>query len=320
VKVGIVGTGFVGSTTAFALVTRGVGREVVLVDVNRERAEAEADDILHAVPFAEPLQVRAGDYDDLRGCRVVIIGAGVGQKPGESRLHLLARNARVFRDVVPSVLREAPDALLIIASNPVDVMTHVAAEFAAEFGVPSRRVIGSGTMLDTARFRTLLGRHLGIDARHVHAYVVGEHGDSEVLAWSAAQVGGITLQEFVHERGPQCDETDCRRIDDAVRNAAYRIIEGKGATYYGVASALAHLTAVVLHDRRAIATVCTPEARIAGVEDVTISMPHVIGGDGVIGAPHPLRLDDDEQSALEASARTVRRAIDDLHAEGTDVD
>ncbi|HKK70319.1 MAG TPA: L-lactate dehydrogenase [Candidatus Krumholzibacteria bacterium] len=314
-KVGIVGTGFVGSTVAFALVARGVGREVVLVDVNRERAEAEADDILHAVPFAEPLQVRAGDYDDLRGSRVVVIGAGVGQKPGETRLHLLARNARVFRDVVPSVLSAAPDALLIIASNPVDVMTHVASEFAADFGVPSRRVIGSGTMLDTARFRALLGRHLGIDSRHVHAYVVGEHGDSEVLAWSTARVGGIALDEFVKRRGPELGDDDRRHVEDAVRNAAYRIIAGKGATYYGVASALAHLTEVVLNDRRAIATVCTPRAKIAGVEDVTISMPHVIGGDGVIGAPHPLQLQEDEQHALEASARTVRRAIDDLHAE-----
>ena len=183
-KIGIVGTGYVGSTAAFALVMQGVGREIVLVDLNEKRAQAEADDIFHAVPFAEPLQIVAGDYEALKGCSVVIIGAGVGQKPGETRLQLLARNAKVFQQVIPSVLQNAPQAILVIATNPVDIMTHLAAQYAAEFDVPSHRVIGSGTMLDTARFRALLGRHVGIDSRHVHAYVVGEHGDSEVLAWS----------------------------------------------------------------------------------------------------------------------------------------
>ncbi|NNE42905.1 MAG: L-lactate dehydrogenase [Gemmatimonadetes bacterium] len=313
-KVGVVGTGFVGSSAAFALVMRGIGREVVLVDRDEKRAHAEADDILHGVPFAKPLQISSGDYGALRGCRVVIVAAGVGQRPGETRLQLLARNAEVFRSVIPAVLREAPDATLLIATNPVDIMTHLAAEYAAEFGVPSSRIVGSGTMLDTARFRALLGRQVGIDARHVHAYVVGEHGDSEVLAWSSVRIGALSLDEFTEERGVSLGDADRSRIDGAVRNAAYRIIEGKGATYYGIASALAYLTNVILLDQRALVTVCTPQARIAGVEDVTVSMPHVLGGAGVIGHHHPLRLSDPEQEALGASASLIRQVVTDLES------
>src|SRR3954464_13749628 len=199
-KVGIVGSGLVGSTAAYALVMRGVGREIVLVDKNQARAAAEADDIRHAVPFAHALEVQAGNYPDLAGCRAVVLCAGVGQKPGESRLQLLRRNAAVFRDVVPSVLKHAPEAVIIVASSPVDVMTHIAARFAAEAGVPAGRVFGSGTTLDTARFRTLLGAQCGVDAPHVHAYVVGEHGDSEVLTWSLVSVAGMPLDAFAQLR------------------------------------------------------------------------------------------------------------------------
>ncbi|HEY5571458.1 MAG TPA: L-lactate dehydrogenase, partial [Anaerolineales bacterium] len=195
-KIGIVGSGMVGATAAYAMVMRGVGRQIVLVDLNKERAQAEADDLLHAVPFAHPLQISAGEYEDLDGSRVIIIAAGVGQKPGETRLQLLSRNAKVFEQVIPSVLQHAPEAILIIATNPVDVMTHLAARFAAELGVPSSRVIGSGTTLDTARFRALLGRDLRIDPQHIHAFVLGEHGDSEVLTWSLVTVAGMSLDEF----------------------------------------------------------------------------------------------------------------------------
>src|SRR6516164_2550737 len=178
----------VGSSVAFALVMNGVGREIILMDLNRSRAEAEANDIFHAVPFAHPLNVRAGDYADLDGCRVVVLAAGVAQRPGETRLELLQRNAAVFQQVVPSILTQARDAVLVVVSNPVDIMTHLATVFAASLGIPSNRVIGSGTMLDTARFRTLLGSRFGVDPHHVHAYVVGEHGDSEVLTWSVASI------------------------------------------------------------------------------------------------------------------------------------
>src|SRR5262245_19281451 len=194
-KIGIVGCGMVGSTSAYALVMSGVGREIVLVDANHARAEAEANDIFHAVPFAHPLTVRAGDYADLTGARVVVIAGGVAQKPGETRLQLLKRNAEVFHHIVPSVIRAAPEAVLLIVTNPVDIMTHLAAHYAAASGVTHTRVVGSGTTLDTARFRVLLGRHFGVDAKHVHAYVVGEHGDSEVLAWSHATIAGLHLDE-----------------------------------------------------------------------------------------------------------------------------
>src|SRR5262245_38601391 len=200
-KIGIVGCGMVGSASAYALVMSGVGREIVLVDLNRARAEAEANDIYHAVPFAHPLTVRAGDYPDLTGAKVVVIAGGVAQKPGETRLQLLQRNAEVFGQIVPSVLRHAPRAVLLVVSNPVDVMTHLAAHFAARSGVPPTRVIGSGTTLDTARFRALLGRRFGVDPHYVHAYAIGEHGDSEVLTWSLAAIAGTRIEEFAKMRG-----------------------------------------------------------------------------------------------------------------------
>jgi len=311
-KIGIIGSGFVGSTAAYAMVMRGVGREIVLVDLNQARAQAEADDILHAVPFAHPLKVSAGDYPDLAGCRVVILTAGASQRPGETRLQLLARNAAIFRQIVPQVLVHAPEAVLVVATNPVDVMTHLAARYAAEHGVPPSRVLGSGTTLDTARFRALLGRHLGVDAQHVHAYVVGEHGDSEVLTWSLVTVGGMPLDRFIQEHNITLGPMLRQEIDNRVRNAAYQIIEGKGATYYGIGSALARITDVILRDQRSIFTVSTPMAEVAGVCDVTISLPHLIGGQGTL-ASFPLPLSDQEEASLHASAEVVCRAIEELN-------
>jgi L-lactate dehydrogenase len=310
-KIGIIGSGVVGSTAAYAMVMRGVGREIVLVDKNAPRAQAEADDILHAVPFAHQLHVRAGEYPDLAGCRVVIITAGTAQKPGEKRMDLLARNAAIIADVVPNVLKHAPDTVLLMVSNPVDVMTHVAAKCAAKFGVPSTRVIGSGTTLDTARFRSLLGRQLGVDPQHVHAYVVGEHGDSEVLTWSIATVGGLPISEYCCRHKPcrECEEHN--RVDEAVRQAAYHIIEGKGATYYGIGSALARITEVILRDQRSIMTVCTPTLKVAGVTDVTVSLPLLLGGDGVLDS-FPMSLNAEEEELLNRSAGIVRDAIQSL--------
>jgi L-lactate dehydrogenase len=310
-KIGIVGTGLVGSTAAYALVMQGIGRKIVLVDLNKARAQAEADDIFHAVPFAHPMQVEAGDYSDLAGSRVVIITAGVNQKPGETRLQLLERNAAVFREVVPQVLTHAPDAILVVATNPVDVMTHLTARYAADFGVPSQRVVGSGTTLDTARFRTLLGTHFGVDPHHVHGYVVGEHGDSEVLTWSQATIGGTTLEAFCRLQDMCLDEETKADIDRRVRRAAYNIIAGKGATYYGIGGALARIVDVITHDQRAILTVCTPMPDVAGVADVTVSLPHLIGGEGIL-ATLPIPLDEEERLALNASARTIRDVVDAL--------
>jgi L-lactate dehydrogenase len=308
---GIVGSGFVGATAAYALVMRGVGRRVVLVDQNKLRAEAEADDIRHAVPFSNPLEIKAGDYSDLADCKVVIISAGVGQKPGESRLELLGRNAKVFELVVPNVLRYAPKAVLLIATNPVDVMTHIAAHYAGQFGVPSSRVLGSGTTLDTARFRTLVGHRLNVDSQHIHAYVLGEHGDSEFLPWSLVTVGGIPLEKFCNDGENSICPDDYAEIEERVRKAAYRIIEGKGATYYGIGSAIARIVEVILQDERSILTVCTPMKVVAGVKDVTVSLPNLVGGNGIIQTFFP-NLIPSEMDALNSSARVVRSVIDEL--------
>jgi L-lactate dehydrogenase len=310
-KVGIVGCGFVGATAGYALVMQGVGREIVLVDKNADRAMAEADDLRHAVPFANPLEIHAGDYKDLADCRVVIICAGVGQKPGETRLHLLERNAAVFRQIVPAVLNEAPDAILVIATNPVDVMTHFAAHFAAKCGVSSGRVVGSGTTLDTARFRTLLGTHFGVDPHHVHAYVIGEHGDSEVLTWSLATIGGMPLESFARLRQIEFSAAIRQEIDRRVRKAAYTIIGGKGATYYGIGSALSRIVDVILHDQRSILTVCTPATEVAGVPDVTVALPRLVGGSGVIET-FPLPLNEEESELLRRSAQVIQHTLADL--------
>lgn len=310
-KVGVVGTGFVGATAAYALVLRGVGRELVLVDKNEARAAAEADDIRHAVPFAHALEVRAGTYADLDGCRAVLLCAGVGQKPGETRLQLLRRNAAIFREVVPAVLRHAPKAVVIVATNPVDVMTHLAARFAAAVGSPPGRVFGSGTTLDTARFRSLLGTHCGVDSHHVHAYVIGEHGDSEVLTWSLATVGGMPLEEFARLRGVDLSGAVRKDIDEKVRRAAYTIIAGKGATYYGIGCALARVVAAVLHDQRSFFTVCAPTADVAGVKDVTVALPRLVGGAGVLET-FPLPINGAERNQLRASAAVIRQALDEL--------
>lgn len=301
----------VGATAAYAMVMRGVGREIVLVDLDKKRAQAEADDINHAVPFAHAVQVMSGEYSDLVGCKVVIVAAGVGQRPGETRLQLLTRNAAVFKQVIPSILAHAPRAILLIATNPVDIMTHLAARYAAQEGVPSHRVIGSGTTLDTARFRTLLGQYLGVDSYHVHGYVVGEHGDSEVLLWSLVNVGGVPLKDFCKARQIVLDQAIKDQIDNKVRRAAYHIIEGKTATYYGIGSALAGITKVLLQDERSILTICSPMANIAGVENVTVSMPFLFGGNGVIETL-PLPMTDDELDKLQKSASIVKEAIDSI--------
>lgn len=310
-KIGIVGTGMVGATAAYALAMRGIGGELVLVDKNQVRAKAEAADILHAVPFAHPIRVSAGDYPDLTDSRVVIIAAGVGQKPGETRLQLLERNAVIFKSMIPDVLKYAPEAVLVVATNPVDIMTHLTAQFAAEFGVPATRVFGSGTTLDTARFRALLSNRVGVAANNVHGYVIGEHGDSEVLAWSRVTVGVIPLEDFCRTQTIELDEAIRQDIDLQVRRAAYSIIEGKGATYYGIGSALARIVSAILDDQRAVLTVCSLVPHIVGVPHVTLSLPHIVGGQGVLGTL-PLPLSPAEETALQASAKIIRTAIDEV--------
>jgi L-lactate dehydrogenase len=300
-KVGIVGAGMVGSSAAYAMALLGVGNEIVLIDANEKLALAQAQDITHATPFATTTSVRAGTYSDLEGAAVVIIAAGVSQKPGEDRLSLLDRNVAVFRAVIEAIMETAGDAILLIASNPVDVMTFAAHKLS---GLPASRVIGSGTILDTARFRTLLGHHLGIAPRSVHADILGEHGDSEVAIWSSATAGSMPIVDFAEGIGKRLDAETRKRIAVEVRDAAYTIIDGKGSTYYGIGAGLARIVRAVLADERAVLTVSQVTSRITGVEAVALSLPHIVGAEGVAATVLPA-LDTAEETGLRRSAELV---------------
>ena len=311
-KIGIIGSGMVGSSSAYALIMAGVGGELVLVDKDRTRAQAEADDLLHAVPFAHPRVVKAGDITDLETCELILYTAGVSQMPGESRLALLQRNIEIVEQVLPEVFRVAPAAIFLIATNPVDVMTHAIGERAIQYGLDRQRVIGTGTTLDTSRFRALLGEYLNVDARHVHAYVLGEHGDSEVMPWSTITIGGLPLDRFCELQGVQLSGEKRSEIEERVRKAAYHIIEGKGATYYGIGAAVTHIIDAIEHDHRSILTVSTHVDQVEGEEDVTLSLPHIVGGEGIIKRL-PIELDPDEHKALALSARIIRNVIAELN-------
>ncbi len=305
-KIGIVGTGQVGSAAAYALALRGIATEAVLIDHDPALARAQAEDIAHAVPFASATRVSSGGYPDLRDAGIVIIAAGVPQAPGETRLDLLGRNAAVFRDVIARILDAAPEAILLIASNPVDVMTQVATRLS---GLPPARVIGSGTILDTARFRSLLGAHLGIAPQSVHAFVLGEHGDSEVLAWSSARAGALGIAAFAARIGAPLTEEVRARIDAGVRRAAYTIIAGKGATWYGIGAGLARMAAAIAKDERGVYSVSIATPEIEGVTDVALSVPRIVGRAGVLADLLP-ELDPAEHAALGASATMLKDLAD----------
>ncbi len=303
-KIGIVGSGFVGSTSCYAMLIQGIGSEFILVDIDRKLAEAHAQDILHSTPFTHAAKIRSGDYEDLDGSFIVVIAAGVAQKPGETRLQLLERNAQVFEDVVPKICQYAKEAVLLVATNPVDIMTQVATRIS---GLPPERVIGSGTILDTARFRALLGEYLGVSPQSVHAYVLGEHGDSEVLVWSEARVGGVSVFDFAEQIGQPIDEAVKRKIDEGVRFAAYKIIEGKGATYFGIGAGIARLARAILSDERAMLTVSVLNKEVEGVPEVALSLPRIVGRNGVV-ATLPVKLDEEERKALRRSAEILKQS------------
>lgn len=306
-KIGLVGSGMVGSACANACVLRGVGSQMVLIDQNRDLAQAQAEDILHATPFAKAMPVVAGDYADLEGSRVVMIAAGVNQKPGESRLDLLKRNADVFAGILPPIIANAPDAILLIATNPVDVMTQIATREALRSGMPANRVIGSGTILDTARFRALLSQHLGISSHSVHAYVLGEHGDSEVLHWSGALAGAIPAPQIAGDMGRPITPEIRQRIDAGVRRAAASIIKGKGATWYGIGAGMARIAQAILNDENAILTCSNVHDDVCGVGPVALSLPAIVNANGVARVLQP-PLDDQERAALRQSAAILADA------------
>ena len=301
-KIGIIGTGFVGSAAAFALMMRGVARKIVLVDVNKQKAEAEAMDIAHAAPFAYANKIKAGDYEDLTGCDVIIITAGANQKEGETRLDLLEKNVKIFKSIIPQVVKYAPESILLITANPVDIMTDITLKLS---GFPKERVFGSGTVLDTARFRTLLGYHLGISPKSIHANVLGEHGDSEVLVWSNGDAGTMRIDDLAKSIDKPLKDEVKAQIDDCVRNAAYKIINGKGATYYGIAGALSRICQAIGSNEYAVLTVSSLHDNIEGVENVCMSLPRIVGKRGIKGVLHP-NLSDEERKALQKSAQTLK--------------
>lgn len=298
-KVGVVGAGLVGATAAYALTLRGSCSEIVLTDQNDARARAEAQDIAHAAPVSHGARVRSGPLADLAGSAVVIVAAGANQKPGESRLDLLQKNAAIFRELIPQVVAAAPGAALLIATNPVDVLTDLTARLA-----PGASVMGSGTVLDSARFRHLIAEHAGVDGTHVHGYVLGEHGDSEVLAWSTATVAGLPVADFMAARGRAWTPEIRAQIDADTRGAAAQIIGGKHATYYGIGAALARITERVLGDRRAVLTVSAPTPEFG----VSLSLPRVVGRGGVLDTVLPA-LTDTERAELDRSAAVLREAL-----------
>lgn len=308
-RIGIVGAGMVGSAAGYALALMGVAGEIVLVDRDPALARAQAEDIAHAVPFASATRVTAGDYDGLTGADVVIIAAGVSQKPGETRLALLSRNAQVFAEVIGAIRRVAPEAILLIATNPVDVMTDIATRLS---GLPPARVIGSGTILDTARFRSLLGQHLHVAPQSIHAFVLGEHGDTEVLAWSSAQAGSVPIRTAAAQMGAAITDEVVARIDEGVRRAAYRIIDGKGATWYGIGAGLARIVRAILRDEQAVLSVSILTPEVVGVKGATLSLPRAVGRAGVTADLLP-DLDAAEAEGLRHSARMLA----DLAAEVT---
>jgi L-lactate dehydrogenase len=304
-RVSIVGAGNVGATYAYALLLSGLASEIVLIDAYRAKAEGEAMDLNHAVPFAHPTRVWAGDYPDCAGSAITVLTAGAGQKPGETRLDLVNRNAAIWRQIIPEVVKQNPSGLLLIATNPVDVLTHLAWKLS---GLPPQQVIGSGTILDTARFRYLLSEHFGVDARSVHAYIIGEHGDSEVPLWSLANIAGMRLPKFCEAQGLAWDEATMDRIFARTRDAAYQIIERKGATFYAVAAGLMSITQAILRDQRSVLSVSSLISDYYGLRDVCFSLPTVVSGSGVERVLR-LELSQDEITKLKHSAELLRSTL-----------
>lgn len=301
-QIGIIGTGMVGSAIAFSLATEGSAEKLILIDYNKERAEAEAMDISHATPFSFGAKVIAGDYSDLKDAGVVIITAGANQKVGETRLDLLAKNVSIFKSIIPEVVKYAPNSILIIASNPVDIMTEVALKLS---GFPKSRVFGTGTVLDSSRFRNSLGRYFGISPTSIHANVIGEHGDSEVLLWSGAVAGTTKIENIAQQLNISLNQQIKEEIDKDVRNAAYVIIHGKGSTYFGIAAATQHIINAITGDSHMILTISSHHDKgIGGNDNICYSTPAIISKKGVEAVLIPT-MDETEKTALIKSAATL---------------
>lgn len=306
-KAAIVGCGFVGSASAFALMQSGLFSEIVLIDADQNRAEGEALDISHGLPFAKPMQIYAGTYQDISDAAVVIVTAGAGQKPGETRLDLVKKNVGIFRSIIPEIAKYNKNGILLVVANPVDILTYVAKQLS---GYPSNRVFGSGTVLDTARLKYLLGEHLGVDSRSIHAFIIGEHGDSEIAAWSSANVSGIPLNKFCEMRGHFEHDKSMQQIAENVKNSAYEIIEKKKATYYGIAMSVKRICEAIVRDEKSILPVSSIQDTDE-ISGVALSMPAIVGKNGVEDLV-PIELDADEKAALKQSADTLKAVLNDV--------
>lgn len=307
-KAAIIGCGFVGTSIAFSLVQKGIFSELVLIDANEKKAEGEAMDLSHGLPFTKPMEIRAGGYEDIADCAMIIITAGANQKPGETRLDLVHKNVEIYKSIIPKIVEKNQEATLLIVSNPVDIMTYVALKLS---GYPSHKVIGSGTVLDTARLKYLLSRHLDVDSRSIHAFIIGEHGDSELAVWSAANVSGIPLNHFCELRGYFDHMESMDRIYQSVRDSAYEIIEKKGATYYGVAMAVCRIAESVIRNEHSIMPISVYLDGLYGLHDICLSIPTVVGQEGaekVLDIP----LDLMEMGKLVYSAEELKKIIGEL--------
>ncbi len=307
-KAAVVGAGFVGSSSAFALMQSGLFSEIVLLDANADKAEGEAMDIAHGAPFVGNVRVSAGTYDDIMDAGIIVVTAGAAQKPGETRLDLIHKNVAIFQSIIPEIAKRHYQGILLIVANPVDILTRVAMKLS---GMPEGRVFGSGTVLDTARLKSELGAHLNVDARSVHAFIVGEHGDSEIAAWSCANVSGIPLSDFCEMRGYYNHQTSMEKIADDVRNSAYRIIEKKHATYYGIAMSVTRICRAVMMDEKSILPVSVTVRNRYGIGESVLSLPAIVGAAGVETLP-PFRLSEEEQAKIRESAKTLNDIFDSL--------
>ena len=307
-RIVIVGAGLVGSTFAYALQLSGLAGEIVLIDANQAKAEGEAMDLMHSVPFGAPTRIWAGDYADCAGATAVVICAGANQKPGETRLDLVRKNAAIFDQIIPQIVRYTREAILLVATNPVDVLTYATLK---RSGLPPQQVIGSGTILDTARFRALLGQHYGVDPRSVHAYIIGEHGDSEVPVWSLAHIAGMQLADFCRLNNMVCDQAALDDIFERTRNAAYEIIDRKGATYYAIASGLLRIVEAIARDQNTVLSVSSLITDYYGVSDICLSLPTVVDRGGAERVLR-LQLSDEEAARLRASADVLRRTASQI--------
>ena len=304
-KISIIGAGYVGSTTAFTLMTSGLASEIVIVDINKEKAEGEALDLSHGLSFIKPVDIKSGTYADTIDSDIVIITAGSNRKPGETRLDLIDKNYNIFKSIVPEIVKFNPNAILLVVSNPVDILTYITYKLS---GFPSERVIGSGTVLDTSRLKYTLSQDFSVDARNIHSYIIGEHGDSEIATWSSTSIAGMHLSEYCDTMCTVCDDTYKEAVVDDVRNAGREVIKKKGATYYAISLAIRRIVESILRGENSILTVSTLLKGEYGLKDIYMGVPSIVGSSGVKKILQ-IPLNEEELSALRSSAETLKNSL-----------